>query len=285
ITRYFEGAIPAPGVLESVDNDLMKTAQLVYRDASEKLEKLDFAGYIISSLKLVSRANKYIDETEPWLLAKDENKKERLATVMYNLAESIRIAIILLSPAMPTILERANRQIGVFGDISRVTWDEAGQWGLCPAGSKVKKEAALFPRIDLKTLETTENVQQDKKEAVKPELKASEGPDEKYISIDDFARMDLRIAEVIACEKMEKADKLLILRLKVGAEERTVVSGIAKHYSPQELIGKKLVLLANLKPTKLRGVMSQGMILAASGGEELEVLMLDKDIPSGSQVR
>lgn len=287
ISRYFEGVIPAPAALEAVDKELMQTAQQVYQDASEKLEKLDFAGYIISSLKLVSRANKYIDETEPWLLAKDENKKERLGSVMYNLAESIRIALILLSPAMPALLARANRQIGVFDDISTVTWAEAGQWGLTPAGKKVNKEEALFPRIDLKTL-GEEPVQQDKGEAARPEAKPTPNPGEEadeFISIEDFARLDLRIAEVISCEKMAKADKLLILRLRVGDEERTVVSGIAKHYSPEDLPGKKVVLLANLKPTKLRGVMSQGMILAASGEDELEVLMLDKDIPSGSRVR
>lgn len=285
IGRYFAGIIPASGTAVAVDQDLMQTAAQVYQEATEKLEKLDFAGYLISSLKLVSRANKYIDETEPWLLAKDEQNKERLAAVMYNLAESIRVALILLSPAMPTLMERANRQLEIFSDIKMVNWDEAGQWGLCPAGSQVKKAEALFPRIDLKALENSAAVPEPKEAVVKPEPPAPAKGEDEFITIEDFARMDLRIAEVLACEKMPKADKLLILRLKVGEEERTVVSGIAKHYTPEDLIGKKVVLLANLKPTKLRGVMSQGMILAASGDEELEVLMIDRDIPSGSRVK
>ncbi|MEN6325015.1 MAG: methionine--tRNA ligase [Syntrophomonas sp.] len=288
IGRYFAGIIPAPGTAAAVDQNLMQTAAQVYQEATEKLEKLDFAGYLISSLKLVSRANKYIDETEPWLLAKDEQNKERLAAVMYNLAESIRIALILLSPAMPTLMARANRQLGIFSDIKTVNWVEAGQWGLCPAGGQVKKAEALFPRIDLKALENSEAVPEPKEAqeaVVKPEPPAPAQVGDEFISIEDFARMDLRIAEVLACEKMPKADKLLILRLKVGEEERTVVSGIAKHYTPEDLIGKKVVLLANLKPTKLRGVMSQGMILAASGDDELEVLMIDRDIPSGSRVK
>lgn len=285
ISRYFAGIIPAPGTAAAVDRDLMQTAAQVYQEATEKLEKLDFAGYLISSLKLVSRANKYIDETEPWLLAKDEQNKERLATVMYNLAESIRVALILLSPAMPTLMARANRQLGIFSDIKTVSWAEAGQWGLCPAGSQVNKAEALFPRIDLKTLEADAAPPEPKEAVVKPEPPAPAKEEDEFITIEDFARMDLRIAEVLACEKMPKADKLLILRLKVGDEERTVVSGIAKHYTPEALIGKKVVLLANLKPTKLRGVMSQGMILAASGDEEVEVLMIEKDIPSGSRVK
>lgn len=284
ISRYFAGVIPAPSTATGVDESLIQTARQICQEAGEKLDKLDFAGYLISTLKLVSRANKYIDETEPWLLAKDEMNRERLATVMYNLAESIRIALILLSPTMPTLMARANRQLGIFNDISKVTWAEAGQWGLCPVGSQVKKEEALFPRIDLKNLEEAA-VRPEIKAAAKPEPPAPAKGNDEFISIEDFARMDLRIAEVMACEKMAKADKLLILRLKVGDEERTVVSGIAKHYSPEALIGKKVVLLANLKPTKLRGVMSQGMILAASGDEELEVLMIDKGLPSGSQVK
>lgn len=287
IKRYFGGQIPSPGPREDVDKDLIDTARQVYQEATEKLDKLDFAGYLISSLKLVSRANKYIDETEPWKLAKDEDRKERLASVMYNLAESIRIALILMAPAMPTLPERANQQIDLFADSKRLNWSDAGQWGLCKAGTEVNKGDALFPRIDLKSLQTdkSEDKMEEAKEEVKTEAPKKEAPAVKEdISIEDFARLDLRIAEVIACEKMEKADKLLILRLKVGDEERTVVSGIAKHYSPEELVGKKVVLLANLKPAKLRGVMSQGMILAASTEGQLEVLTLHKDLPSGSRV-
>lgn len=282
ISRYFGGQIPAAGTREAVDDKLIDTALQVYQGATEKLEKLDFAGYIISTMKLVSRANKYIDETEPWKLAKDESKTERLGSVMYNLVECIRIALILLAPTMPTLAERANQQLELFADSNKLNWSEAGRWGLCQSGKQVKKGDALFPRVDLKAIQ--EEPSEGKKEKIPAETSKPAPTTKEDISIGDFARLDLRIAEVLACEKMEKADKLLILRLKVGDEERTVVSGIAKHYSPEDLIGKKVVLLANLKPAKLRGVMSQGMILAASSDNELEVLTLHKELPSGSRV-
>lgn len=270
-------------------------------EATAKLEKLDFAAYLIAVSRLISRANKYIDETEPWKLAKNEEQKDRLATVMYNLIETIRIALILTAPAMPTLIARANQQLGIFADEKAINWEEAGSFGLSAAGTKVNKGESLFPRIDLKTLEdiemedknvSSQAVAEDKvvvedKAAVPAEPIAEPAAEKTYITIDEFARMDLRIAEVIACEKMPKADKLLILKVKLGEEERTVVSGIAQHYSPAELVGKKVVVVANLKPTKLRGVVSEGMILAASNEDhsQLEVLMLQSDIPSGNKVR
>ncbi len=282
VTRYFDGKIPAAEAAEELDQTLIDAARQAFREATEKLDKLDFSGYIIASLKLISRANKYIDETEPWLLAKDEAKKARLATVMYNLAESIRIALILLAPTMPTLPERANEQLKIFDKPDMIEWNDAAQWGLCKAGAEVEKGQALFPRIDLKSLEDSSKTE-EKNAVAEPPVKEKEEKD--YISIDEFARLDLRVAEVLACEKMKKADKLLILKLKLGEEERTVVSGIAKAYSPEELIGKKVVLLANLKPTKLRGTVSEGMILAASDDEDIEVLMLDKGIASGSRIK
>ncbi|MDD3271056.1 MAG: methionine--tRNA ligase subunit beta, partial [Syntrophomonadaceae bacterium] len=234
-----------------------------------------------------ARANKYIDETEPWLLAKDENKKNRLATVMYNLTESIRIILTMLAPAMPNLPERANRQMQVFADPGQIKWEDAGRWGLVKSGAKVKKDEILFPRIDLKTLEE-ENIMDDNKVDIGDNNAAKEKEEKQpeYIGIEDFARVDLRVAEVIACEKMEKADKLLVLRVRMGEEERTVVSGIAKNYQPEELVGKKVVLVANLKPTKLRGTLSQGMILAASDPDDndIEVLTLDR-ITSGNRVK
>ncbi len=285
IIRYFTGQIPAPAVEEAVDLELKEAARTAFREATEKLDKLDFCAYIIAAMRLVSRANKYIDETAPWLLAKDEAKKQRLATVMYNLAECIRIAVILLAPTMPTLAERTNQQINFFADPGRLKWEEAGIWGLCPAGALVTKGEPLFPRIDLKSLENLNGEDkpvEEKTEKEPAQAKAVSEPE--YISIDDFARMDLRVAEIIACEKMEKADKLLILKVRLGEEERTVVSGIAKHYTPEELVGKKVVLVANLKPTKLRGVMSQGMILAASDENDVEVLTVER-ISSGNRVK
>jgi methionyl-tRNA synthetase len=281
IERYFDGVIPAPGVAEALDEDLINAAREAYREATEKLDKLDFASYIVATRKLVSRANKYIDETAPWLLAKEEAKKERLTSVMYNLAESIRIALILLAPSMPTLLSRANRQMEIFDLSQNPSWDEAAEWGRCKAGSKVSRGEPLFPRIDLKSLESGE---QPVESPGKKKVEKSQPAVPELVDIEEFARIDLRVAEVIACEKMKKADKLLVLRLRVGEEERTVVSGIAQYYSPEELLGKKVVLVANLKPVKLRGVLSQGMILAA-GGDKVEVLLVDQDVPSGSRVK
>ena len=282
IERYFDGVIPVPGIAEALDEDLINTAREAYREATEKLDKLDFASYIMATRKLVSRANKYIDETAPWLLAKEEAKKERLASVMYNLAESIRIALILLAPCMPTLLSRANRQIEIFDLNQNLDWDEAAEWGRCKAGSKVRRGEPLFPRIDIKSLESGEQLPMESP----GEKKVEKSPPAvtELVDIEEFARIDLRVAEVIACEKMKKADKLLVLRLRVGEEERTVVSGIAQYYSPEELLGKKVVLVANLKPVKLRGVLSQGMILAADG-DKVEVLLVDQDVPSGSRVK
>ena len=286
IIRYFNGQIPAANDSQTVDLELQSLAKQVYQEATAKLENLDFSAYLITVMKLVSRANKYIDETEPWLLAKEESKKSRLATVMYNLAESIRIILTMLAPAMPTLPERANRQIEVFDNPGQIKWEEAGDWGLVKAGAAVKKGEILFPRIDLKTLEEDNTVNENKVDTDNKTTKEKEETKEpEYISIEDFARVDLQVAEVIACEKMEKADKLLVLRVRLGDEERTVVSGIAKHYQPEELVGKKVVLVANLKPTKLRGTLSQGMILAASDPDDkdIEVLTLDR-IASGNRV-
>ncbi len=288
IIKYFNSYIPAPQMAADVDKELIKTAEEAYRTATEKLEKLDFANYVAATLKLISRANKYIDETEPWLLAKDEAKQERLATVMYNLIESIRIAVILLTPAMPTLAARCNDQIPLFADAEQISWDEAGKWGLSQSELKVFKGPALYPRIDIKDWEEKAVSEEAKAEAtvVKEEQKPTEVEQTNYITIDDFAKVELKVVEVIACEKMEKADKLLILTVKLGEEERTIVSGIAQHYAPEDLIGKKVVVVTNLKPTKLRGTLSEGMILAASdaGDNIVEVLTVDQ-VSSGNRVK
>jgi methionyl-tRNA synthetase len=287
IIRYFDGKISAVAGQEPVDQELRQMAAQVYQEATAKLEGLDFSGYLIAVMKLVSRANKYIDETEPWLLARDESQKTRLGTVMYNLAESIRIIVTMLAPAMPALPPRVNRQIQLYDDPDQLAWGDAGKWGLLRSGSQVSKGEILFPRIDLKTLEEDNTMEENKAEITVKAAERKEEPQKpEYISIDDFARLDLRVAEVVSCEKMEKADKLLVLKLRLGQEERTVVSGIAKHYQPEELIGRKVVLVANLKPTKLRGTLSQGMILAASDPDDndVEVLTLER-IASGNRVK
>lgn len=287
IIRYFDGVIPEAGVSTALDEEIQAAAGHAYAEATAKLEKLDFSAYLHAVARLVSRANKYIDETAPWLLARDENQRGRLAAVMYNLSECIRTVLILTAPAMPTLMGRANGQLGLWENIEEVKWEDAGTWGLTKPGTRVVKGEPLFPRVDLKTLGEEETVA-EKKEPEAPAADSQTGDtaeENQYITIEDFARLDLRVAEVVACEKMKKADKLLILRLKVGDEERTVVSGIAQHYTPEEMVGKKVVLLANLKPTKLRGVMSQGMILAASDDKYVDVLTVTKDIASGNRVK
>jgi len=281
--RYFDGIIPAPVQMEDIDADLKKKASEAVAECERQLDRLDYSLALTALWRLVSRANKYIDETAPWILAKseDEISRGRLAAVIYNLTEAIRIISIALAPFMPTLPVRINQQFAFFTDPRQLNWDDARQWGLTAPGSRVNKKDSLFPRVDTRE----KPVDQEKKEE-QPSGKALEEQDEsRYITIEDFARIDFRVAQVKAVEKMKKADKLLILTLQVGDEERTVVSGIAKAYTPEELVGKKVVLVANLKPTKLRGVMSQGMILAASEGDRLEVLTLSGDFPSGSQVR
>jgi len=291
IIKYFDGVIPSVDEKDALDEELRQMALTAYKEATDKLDKLDFSAYLNAVSRLVSRANKYIDETEPWKLAKAETGKKRLATVMYHLVEAIRIAVVLTAPAMPTLMERANLQLNIFDLEKTLLWEDGGIWGMTPAGAKVSRGEALFPRIDMKTLE--EDYVDEKEAASQPVTDEKTAPvaepqeEKTYITIEEFAKMDLRVAEVIGCEKMEKADKLLILRLKVGEEERTVVSGIAQHYTPEDLIGKKVVVVANLKPSKLRGVMSEGMILAASdeGHHNLEVLTLQSELPSGNRIK
>jgi methionyl-tRNA synthetase len=289
IIKYFGGVIPEAREGAALDQEIQVIAGQVYAEATEKLEKLDYSTYLIATARLVSRANKYIDETAPWLLAKNDSQQDRLAAVMYNLLECIRISLILTAPTMPTLMERANKQLGLWGEAEEVKWEDAGIWGMTSNGIQVAKGEALFPRIDLKILreEVPEEETKEPKTSAPVEKSTMDQPivQDEYINIEDFAKIDLRVAEVISCEKMEKADKLLILRVKMGDEERTVVSGIAKHYAPEDLLGKKVVLVANLKPTKVRGVMSHGMILAASDDQYVDALTVTKDIASGNRVK
>ncbi len=288
IERYFQGLVPSLGTILDIDKELEKVAGIAYDEAALFLEKLDFANYLNAVQRLVARANKYIDENEPWRLAKDEQENSRLGTVLYYLVASIKTAVILLSPAMPTLIERTNEQLAVFASIKDIKWEDAFPWGSDISGVKVKKAQALFPRIDNSAQETQEKMDQQaekkEKQAKKAEQQTSE-EENSYISMEDFAKVDLRVARVISCEKMEKADKLLILKVDVGGEERTVVSGIAKHYEPENLVGKKVVLVANLKPAKLRGTLSQGMILAASDENELEVLTIQSGLDAGTRIK
>ena len=296
IDKYFDGIVPAPAdtPASEFDAELKALAETVGVDAAEYLEKMDFPNALASIWKLISRANKYIDETAPWVLAKDESKKAALGTVMYNLMECIRMSTILLAPFMPLVPGKVAEQTGQ--TLEGRTWADGCTWGNVETGVKVNKKEAIFPRIDPKSLDLpkedvkaeapkVEAKKEPKQEAPKDETPAEAKAE---ITYDDFAKLDLRVVEVLECSKVEKADKLLQFKLKMGDEIRTVVSGIAKFYeSPEELVGKKLVLVANLAPKKIRGIVSHGMLLSAATDDDslLQVLQVThEDIPSGATV-
>lgn len=274
VEKYFDGVVPEALDKDDVDDELISIANNLPKVVESYMDKLQFSNALAEIWKLVGRANKYIDETMPWVLAKDESKKGRLKTVLYNLVESLRFVAVLITPFMPNTPIKIYEQLGIDDDLR--TWDSL-KFGLLKSGTKVKRGENIFPRID---------VEKELKEAEKESPKKVEVKEEtNYIKIDDFAKIDLRVAEVLEAEKVEGADKLLKLKLKVGDEVRQVVSGLALHYKSEELVGKKLVLVANLEPKKLRGIESYGMILAASNEGKLTVVTVDKDIESGADVK
>ncbi len=274
IDKYNGGIIPAPEQEERIDEDLVRLATTTPAHAAKELDKLNFPGALEQIFALVGRANKYIDETTPWVLAKDDKYRPRLMSVLYNLAECIRIVTILLKPFMPALAPRVSAQLGV--DLTNATWADATAWAMTPAGTKVSKGDALFPRVDPASIELP----------VEEEVPAVTFKDE--ISFDDFSKLDIRVAVVKDCQPVAKADKLLQFTLDIGGEERTGVSGIRKFYSePADMIGKKLVVLANLAPKKIRGIKSHGMILTAATDDDsaLEVLQVASNaIPSGATI-
>ena len=284
VQKYFGGQIPAERESEPVDDELIAMASSLREKCDKAIEGYQFSAALTEIWKLVARSNKYIDETMPWALGKDEAKRARLAAVMYNLCESLRIISILIAPFMPETSPRIQKQLGVSGDA--VTYESAAVWGATPAGTVVEKGETLFPRIDvdkeIEALNTLIPNPMEQKAEEKKEKK--EIPGLAQIGIEDFAKVELRAAKVVACEPVKKAKKLLKLTLDDGAGERIVASGIAKWYKPEDLIGKTVVLVANLKPATLCGVESQGMILAADAGEDdVRVLFLE-GIPAGSSI-
>lgn len=285
VDKYFAGIVPEPLEEEALDSELKELALATAPKAAAHFDKLAFSEALSAIWQLVGRANKYIDETAPWVLAKDESKKARLGTVLYNLMEVIRIATVLSSPAMPLLSGKVSEQIGM--DLTHAVWADGEKWGLTVPGAKVEKKDAIFPRIDPKSLDLPTEEAPAPKKAEKATKAAHAEETKAKIEYDDFAKLDLRVAEVLACEKVENADKLLKFTLKVGEETRTVVSGIAKFYAePEKLVGKKLVLVANLKPKKIRGIMSHGMLLSAATADDsmLELVQITGETPNGSTV-
>ncbi|MGI6776642.1 MAG: methionine--tRNA ligase [Acetivibrionales bacterium] len=295
IEKYFEGVIPSERESGSFDDDLKRVVMETPGKVEKLLDQLQFSSALTEIWKAISRTNKYIDETMPWILAKDESKRTRLASVMYNLAESIRIISVMLQPFMPGTPLIIWEQMGIEKG-ENVSWDSLKTWGRYPEGALVKKGDAIFPRIDIgKELEELEKLTKNNtdKEGLagkgRKDNKADRQKDveagKELISIEEFAKMDLRVAKVLEAEKVENTDKLLKLKLEMGSDVRQVVSGIAQNYPPEELVGKSVILIANLKPVKLRGIESQGMILAASDGKEVSLLVPDKSMESGVPVR
>lgn len=283
VNKYFGGTIPTERTAGEFDDDLIALATATKAKVEAYADEMQFSQALTELWALISRTNKYIDETAPWVLAKDEANRARLAAVMYNLCEAIRIISILVSPFLPHTAPKIQAQLGAPAAV--LSWEQAGEWGLLPDGFSVQKGEIIFPRIDIaKELAELEAQQKAAREAKEQAQQKAEGIAQ--ISIDDFAKVELRVAEVKDCEPVKRAKKLLKLTLDDGSgTPRTVASGIAQWYKPEDLIGHKVVLVANLKPAVLCGVESQGMILAADcAKDDVKVLFVD-NMPAGAKIR
>ena len=295
VEKYFDGEIPQHGEWNDVDKALIALAEGTPDKARQHMDELQFSLALQDIWQLVGECNRYIDVNAPWVLVKTDDGKERLKTVLYVLCECIRIVAILIAPTMPRTPARIYEQLGIAeGELTG--WESASRFGLLPAGTKVQKGEALFPRIDVKK-ELADIVPTPKAEAPKAEekkpAKKEEKKDEKLpdgvISIDDFAKVQLRVARILTAEKVEGSDKLLKLSVKLGEGEplRTVVSGIARFYTPEAIEGRQVVLVSNLKPAKLKGIKSEGMILCASDAEDkvLKLCTVEPGMEDGAYIR
>ena len=280
--KYFDGVIPAPEAEEGTDGELKALALSTVASFREKMDTYHIADAIDDVVTLLRRTNKYIDETTPWTLAKDESAKGRLGTVMYNLLECIRFAAVLLEPIIPATSEAIYKQIGT----DKTDYASLSAFGGMSAGASVGEAFVLFARIDeKKLLDEVHAKMEARAKAAEAAEKAAQKPEGlALIGIEDFMKVELRSAQIIACEKVPKAKKLLKLQIDLGYEKRQVVSGIAKFYEPEALIGKKVILVTNLKPAVLCGIESNGMILA-SGEDTIRVVFLDPETPLGERIR
>ena len=281
VYKYFDGVIQAPTCKEAIDDELINLALSTPGKVEASIDALKIPEALESIWTLISRANKYIDETTPWILAKDEEKKERLGTVLYNLLETLRFVSVMISPFLTETSAKINAQLNT----KVTTWESLKEFNGTVAGDKVVKGDVIFPRIDVE--EKLAELEALKPAPVKPaNEELVKNPIKEEITIDDFDKIDLRVVKVLECEPVKKAKKLLKLKVDLGGEERQVISGIAQYYKPEELVGKYVVLVANLKPVKLRGELSQGMILAAAPSDDSELLLVNPgEMLTGSQVR
>ena len=284
--KYFGGVVTNPGVNEPVDEDLKRVALETPVKAAAKMDKLRVADAITEIFALFRRCNKYIDETEPWNLAKDEAKKDRLATVLYNLFEGIRIGAVCLEAFLPTTSRKILDQIGT----QQRDFLELDTFGRMEQGIKVvEKPEILFARIDMKEFMAKLEADKAAKEAEAAKAAAMEaGIDieaKPEITYDDFAKLQFQVGEIIACEAVKKSKKLLCSQVKIGSQVRQIVSGIKAHYTPEEMVGKKVMVVTNLKPAKLAGVVSEGMLLCAEDAEgSLSLMIPEKEMPSGAEI-
>ena len=292
--KYFGGVISNPGVWEPVDDDLKAVALAMPGKVAEKMDKLRVADAISEIFTLLRRCNKYIDETEPWVLAKDESKKDRLATVLYNLMEGIRISAVCLEAFLPETAEKILNQLGT----QRRSYEELGEFGQLETGGRViEKPEILFARQDLK--EVMEKVEamhaaratqegEASKEAAQEEKAEEEVMDieaKPEITYDDFSKLQFQVGEIISCEEVKKSKKLLCSQVKIGSQVKQIVSGIKKYYSAEEMVGKKVMVVVNLKPAKLAGILSEGMILCAEDAQgNLSLMVPEKEMPAGAEI-
>ena len=288
VEKYFGGTLPKTGAAEPLDGELLNMAQSLRGRYEAQMEKYQFQNALEEVFKTIQRANKYIDETAPWVLAKDETKKDRLAAVLYNLLETVRVCAVLLTPFMPESCENIFAQIGA-SERAR-TWDSAAEFGILPDGVTVKKGDAIFPRIDAaKELAALEEIQEaQKKEAQKPEIEL-EPYETENVDFDTFCKSDFLAVKVKSCEAVKKSAKLLRFTLDDGTGvDRQILSGIHKFYEPEQLIGKTLLAIVNLPPRKMMGLDSCGMLISAvhkvDGEEKLNLIMLDDAIPAGAKM-
>lgn len=291
MNKYFGGVIPTEGLERTgFDVALEATAKESLTKFENNMEKMQFSVALADIWTLVSRTNKYIDETEPWVLAKDEALKPKLGTVMYNLAENLRRVAVMIQPFMTKSPKEILRQLGLSEEL--LAWDTLTATNVIPAGTTViSKGEPIFPRLDNEVevayirKQMHGSVKTVQEEPKIEEAAAEDIEHEEEITIDDFMKVELRVGTVLAAEKMKKADKLLKIQVDLGYEQRQVVSGIAAYYTPEELVGQKVIVVANLKPVKLRGELSQGMILAGGIGDTLKLAQVDPTLENGARVR
>ncbi|HCX64015.1 MAG TPA: methionine--tRNA ligase [Eubacteriaceae bacterium] len=283
VVKYFDGTIPKDKEHETIDRALQALRQKTPKNYEEHMDKLEFSNALADVFTLIGASNKYIDETMPWILGKDESKKERLAAVLTELLESLRVVSVLMDPFMPEASAKIREQLKLPKEA--FAWDQVGVIQPFAYDESLEKMANLFPRIDIeKESKETEKKQKNQGQKSKKKQEKKQEEQKGIITIDDFAKNKFVVGEVVECEKHPDADKLLVLQVDIGKEKRQIVSGIAQSYDPGDLLGRKVIVVANLKKTKLRGIESEGMILAASAGKKIHLLSVSADCENGTVV-